>query len=125
MDARLVRAAFHESLLLKNKILQLILISLDSTSWELKQHQDLMCGPLKIPNMIPAPRNRTWILMIVRLMLFLMIKDTTPYVGYTCTLDPFLLEHSSNVKRTNAKVPVELVMFTNILPFAPIILRSV
>ena len=32
---------------LRNKFLQLILISLDSASWELHQYSRRMCGPMK------------------------------------------------------------------------------
>ena len=34
---------------LRNKFLQLILISLDSASWELHQYSRRMCGPMKNP----------------------------------------------------------------------------
>ena len=34
---------------LRNKFLQLILISLDSASWELHQYSHRMCGPMKNP----------------------------------------------------------------------------
>ena len=43
---------------LRNKFLQLILISLDSASWELHQYSLRICGPMKISNLTPAPRNR-------------------------------------------------------------------
>ena len=73
---------------LRNMFLQLILISLDSTSWELHQHSSRMCGPMKIPKLTPAPGNRTWDLMIARPTLYLTTTDTTyrgcpPHIAYS------------------------------------------
>ena len=41
---------------LRNKFLQLILISLDSASWELHQYSHRMCGPMKNPKV----ETRSW-----------------------------------------------------------------
>ena len=42
---------------LRNKFLQLILISLDSASWELHQYSRRMCGPMKNPKVETCSRN--------------------------------------------------------------------
>ena len=44
---------------MRNVFLQLMLISLDSASWELHLHSLQMCGPMKIPKLAPAPGDRT------------------------------------------------------------------
>ena len=62
---------------LRNKFLQLILISLDSASWELHQYTCWMSGPMKIPKLTPALGNQTQDLMIARLTIYLMTTDTT------------------------------------------------
>ena len=63
---------------LRNKFLQLILISLNSASSELHQYSNRMYGPLKkSQSQHPLPRNRTWDLKIARLALYLTTKDTT------------------------------------------------
>ena len=62
---------------MRNKFLQLILISLDSASWELHQYSRRMCGPMKIPKLTPAPGNRTRDLRIARPTLYLTTTDTT------------------------------------------------
>ena len=63
---------------LRNKFQKLILMSLDSASWELHQYSRRMCGPMKkIPKLTPAPGNRTWDLKITRPTLYLTTTDTT------------------------------------------------
>ena len=62
---------------LRNKFLQLILISYDSASWELHQYSHRMCGPIKIPKLTPAPGTRTRGLMIARPTLYLTTTVTT------------------------------------------------
>ena len=42
---------------IENKFLQLILISLDSASWELHQYLCRMCGPMKIPKVETRSRD--------------------------------------------------------------------
>ena len=42
---------------LRNKFLQLILISLDSASWELHQYSRRMCGPMKNPKVETRSRD--------------------------------------------------------------------
>ena len=42
---------------LRNKFLQLILISLDSASWELHQYSRRMCGPTKNPKVETRSRD--------------------------------------------------------------------
>ena len=42
---------------LRNKFLQLILISLDSASWELHQYSRRMCGPMKNPKVETRSRG--------------------------------------------------------------------
>ena len=42
---------------LRNKFLQLILISLDSASWELHQYSRRMCGPMRNPKVETRPRD--------------------------------------------------------------------
>ena len=42
---------------LRNKFLQLILISLDSASWELHQYSCRMCGPMKNPKVETRSRD--------------------------------------------------------------------
>ena len=67
---------------LRNKFLQLILISLDSTSWELYQYSRRMSGPMKIPTLTSAPRHQTRDLMIPRPILYLTTTDTTQHTVY-------------------------------------------
>ena len=67
---------------LRNEFLQLILISLDSASWELHKYSRRICGPMKkIPMLTPAPRNRTRDLKTARPTLYLTTTDTI-YSGY-------------------------------------------
>ena len=47
---------------LRNKFLQLTLISLDSASWELHQYSHRICGPMKNP----TPGTRTWDVIIAK-----------------------------------------------------------
>ena len=61
---------------MRNKFLELMLISLNSASWELHQYSRRMCGPMKISKLTPAPGNRTRDPMIVRPMLYLTTTDT-------------------------------------------------
>ena len=42
---------------LRNKFLQIILISLDSASWELHQYPHRMCGPMKNPEVETLSRD--------------------------------------------------------------------
>ena len=42
---------------LRNKFLQLILISLDSASWELHQYSRRVCGPMKNPKVENRSRD--------------------------------------------------------------------
>ena len=42
---------------MRNKFLQLILISLDSASWELHQYSCRMCGPMKNPKVETRSRD--------------------------------------------------------------------
>ena len=62
---------------MRNKFLQLILISLDPASWELHQYSRRMCGPMKNPKVETRSRVRTWDLMIARPTLYLTTTDTT------------------------------------------------
>ena len=81
---------------LRNKFLQLILISLDFASWELHQFSGRIRGPMKIPKLRPAPGTRTRDLMIVRPTLYLTTTDTT-------ILDPTVFS----------------ALLENFLPFSP------
>ena len=65
---------------LRNKFLQLILISLDSASWELHQYSRRMCGPMKNSKVETRSQERTWDLMIARPTLYLTTTDTTQFV---------------------------------------------
>ena len=58
--------------LLRNKLLQLVLIYFDSASWEIHQFLYQTSGPLKIPML-----NQTKDSKIARLMLYLVTKDIT------------------------------------------------
>ena len=72
---------------LRNKFLKLILISLDSASWELHKYSRRMCGPIKILKLTLAPGNRTQDLKIARPRLYLTTTDTTRK-----WIDPYQLE---------------------------------
>ena len=61
---------------LRNKFLQLILMFLDSASWELHQYSRRMCEPMKkIQKLTPAPENRTRDLKIAKPTLYLTKID--------------------------------------------------
>ena len=62
---------------LRNKVLQLILISLDSASWELHQYSRRIWGPVKNPKIETRSWDSTRDVMIARPTLYLTTTDTT------------------------------------------------
>ena len=106
---------------LRNKFLQLTLISLDSASWELQQYLRRMCGPMKNLKDDTRSRNRTRDLKISRPPLYLTTTDTTHTLSFVtvvllcreCKLiDLIVFNAVFNVILAISQRPLHLPLFT-------------
>ena len=75
---------------LRNKFLQLMLISLDSASWELHQYSRRMCGPMKNPKVETRSRDSNSGPQDARSTLYLTTTDTTQ----NCLFEQELFPHN-------------------------------
>ena len=100
---------------LRNKFLQLILISLDSASWELYQYSRRMCGPMKSPKVETRSRDSN-------LGPHDCKADALPHDHghHTCTLKACVMSPCFNYRLTtpphSADKPPDLILW-NLIPF--------